>query len=922
MRYLFVLFTLLTLSTSAMADVLRGKVLDYEARIPIEAANINVRLKVPNSFTMEFNVTSDSAGVFIIPIQMISRVTLTFNAFGYNPATINMSGNSGSDTISIGDIALKPNEILMKEIVIDAKVPKFIVKGDTIVFNPEAFHIEGDDRIAELLSKLPGISIKDGEILWMGKSIHILINGRETVGSNLFLGQLPATAVMNVKKYKKNSLSSKLTGVKDEEGKDILDIGITPSFLDKWYGSVEGRAYLSQNYMIGADANYLSDSFPIILFARASDNEEYARNLLRQTSVKSDIPLRQQFGILSLTRNWENDDSKILRDNYFKLSSEPDHIDKRNTIRGIKETQLENGNRNEAISSTSTYNHSFMVPLTFNSVAMLKNNWVLSSRADVSFGKIYNMTEYKQKTSYITGGSVNSFGQIVNETDLWKQDGGNSFGLTGDVETTRIWGNGSIRVKGGFQIDGLKQEGESQTGHHYMYERTATDMDSQFSKDKKGSQRLWTGISVAHRIKEKLIALNLSYIHTTKLSNRSFDNYRSTSFYTTNKIGLTEYSLLSRDYHPEKYRDIANSQDYKNILFDEELNIRLNFTPGKAIITPGLKLTYQNERLDFQRGNIDTIARRHVLLPQPALEVTWKLSKFTELSGNFRYMVHEPDLKSLMPYVDSSDLLFITMGNPSLKSNHSIMAEIKYDIVIPSHSQTLFFKSSFSKDSGPVKPSLTYFPETSGYQMIERNAKGGSSFSFDANFGCAIGRYIDFNNLLNYTRDREYYFVPRLTGNELASCDYTLGNSVEDEISIKYDGERVKASVDSYLAYWHEHYASSAIQDMKLFDYNVDFTAKYKWKMLNLMLQGELFGSHGYMTKDMNRPRFILNGGISMKIWKQKATISLNVNDIFNMDSKYKKIITPMVREETWHNNMHHYIYASFSYRFDAKTSK
>ncbi|MFR1987043.1 MAG: hypothetical protein ACLS29_02245 [Prevotellamassilia sp.] len=50
--------------------------------------------------------------------------------------------------------------------------------GDTVVFNPQAFRLAEGARLNELISKLPGVTEKDGSLQWMGKPIRILMEGR------------------------------------------------------------------------------------------------------------------------------------------------------------------------------------------------------------------------------------------------------------------------------------------------------------------------------------------------------------------------------------------------------------------------------------------------------------------------------------------------------------------------------------------------------------------------------------------------------------------------------------------------------------------------------------------------------------------------------------------------------------------------
>ena len=147
---------------------------------------------------------------------------------GYNSTTkrgYSMGGGT-SNTIKLGDILLKPTELMMKDVVITARAKRFSMKGDTIVFHPEAFKLREGARLDELIKRLPGVVEKDGKLYWNNKPLRMMMNGKDILGGGSMLAQLPAEAVQNIKSYNKKSDEAIQTGSDNGKDDQVLDLSL------------------------------------------------------------------------------------------------------------------------------------------------------------------------------------------------------------------------------------------------------------------------------------------------------------------------------------------------------------------------------------------------------------------------------------------------------------------------------------------------------------------------------------------------------------------------------------------------------------------------------------------------------------------------------------------------------------------------
>ena len=84
----------------------------------------------------------------------------------------------------------------MDEVVVTASKVKFYYKGDTLVYNADAFVLAEGSMLDALIKQLPGVELKsDGRIYHEGKFVDdLLLNGKKLFSHDrrLLLENLPA----------------------------------------------------------------------------------------------------------------------------------------------------------------------------------------------------------------------------------------------------------------------------------------------------------------------------------------------------------------------------------------------------------------------------------------------------------------------------------------------------------------------------------------------------------------------------------------------------------------------------------------------------------------------------------------------------------------------------------------------------------
>lgn len=272
------------------ADWFKGKIINSETGEPLVGASIRSEVNPQPSWSIQGSAVADSTGCFIIRSGWEGRILFTFGMIGFkNQRKVDYSyGKDVRDTIDVGTIKLQPTALMLQEAVVTAKIPRITMRGDTIVFNPEAFKLKEGARLDELIKKLPGVENREGKLYWNNKPIRLMMNGKDIFGGDQIVGELPAEVAKKLKLYNRKSELARHTGKDDGEEDNVLDIQVKPGFLDKWYGIMDAYYQTTDRYMFDLTANKLSDHDPQMVFAQANNRNRYIDKSMRM-SMDSNI---------------------------------------------------------------------------------------------------------------------------------------------------------------------------------------------------------------------------------------------------------------------------------------------------------------------------------------------------------------------------------------------------------------------------------------------------------------------------------------------------------------------------------------------------------------------------------------------------------------------------------------------------------
>lgn len=185
------------------------------------------------------------------------RFILTVSMDGYFPYsdTITIKPFRGTMNQHLPTVFLRPipKSHSLGGVMVKATKVKFLYKGDTLVYNADAFNTAEGSMLDALIRQLPGVELKDdGQIFVNGRLVEsLLLNGKPFFHGNnqIMLDNLPAYMVKDVKVYEREHEWNQLTGIRDQMKEYVMDVGLKKEYQIGWIGNVEGGLGTKDRYL-------------------------------------------------------------------------------------------------------------------------------------------------------------------------------------------------------------------------------------------------------------------------------------------------------------------------------------------------------------------------------------------------------------------------------------------------------------------------------------------------------------------------------------------------------------------------------------------------------------------------------------------------------------------------------------------------
>ena len=841
---------------------------------------------------------------------------------------------------SLPPFYLAPQASTMKEVTITASKVKFYYKGDTIIYNADAFILAEGSMLDALIKQLPGVEMKsDGRIYHEGKFVDdLLLNGKEFFSHDrkLMLENLPAYTVKDIAIYDKQTAENEWLGIKDERSqRHVIDVRLKKEFMVGWLVNVEAGGGTNERYLGRLFAMRHSDFSRIAIVANAnnldddtkpgeSDNWQRGQtNDLRRTEradiggFVSDRNKRwETSGNVSINHQRTEGATRTVRQNYLSSGDTYDHSFTSRTGEDLRIGGWASFYRNFKnvrwhIDPSLNYHH-------FNNSSDLASATFNAPVADVSRQLLNDLFSPNASRINLRDTLVNRIlRQGSGRGHTW--DGTFHTGATIKIPHT----NENLRLGAGINFIGREEIVFDQ--QEVSYAATALQPTSPSP-----SSSSFNHFRDNHPTRDGKAYFNVGYniplgegwrsIHATYGFEHRWQHHRSTLYLLEesqdpNLIlpSLTEY---------QQVMDQANSYDSHSRENRHKLDINLGYKFNKAsygqiwTLLNG-DITLHQQGLDYLRGRIDTTLHRTA--------VTFNLddNTFLDFKGGHQLGVtmgiHEtlPDLEHRIDLRDDTDPMNVRLGNPNLRK--STTPDIGAYFTFRTKDQSFQrWEWHHRQTFNAVAMGYTYDTQTGARTYRPENVNGNytsdGGYTFHRNFGSAQKMSLDLPLHLTLIQSVD------ITGGERSTVHRL---SLSFSPSFKADIGKQHFELTCQPVWDRLTSNRSDFQNFSAFTCRTSLSAilKLPWK-LDLLTDLNLYTRTGYADAALNTNDLVWNARLARPFFKGKLLVLLDGFDILGQLSNVTRTMNAQGRTETHTNVMPRYVLLHAVWRFNKQPKK
>ncbi len=820
------------------------------------------------------------------------------------------------------------------EVVVRATKVKMVWKGDTLVFNADAFNVPEGSMLDALIKQLPGVELKDnGEIYVNGKKVdNLTLNGADFFrGKNkIMLENLPYFTVKDVKVYNKQTEQNKFLGITDEDKKEYtMDVTLKKEYRGGGTANIEAGYGTDDRYKVKAFGMLFNDRIRAMMFGGLnnvnetteydSEGEERERN-----NSSGDRHFRQLGGMLA----YKGSDDKFNT----SVNVNSTWTDDRTESRRNSETFLTTGN---SFSRSLSMNRSKPVALE------------LTNRLDWRFSK--KMYLYSSVRMDYRHTDSESSGQSLTATDYQLADSVNSTTSRSWNRNSRLNGSGNAALYyllGGsgdafsFNFSGNGSKTYSPqwfSQSHYRYHKTSTTDDrNQYGDSAPENYSYSAGMTFNYRLTEKF---RLSPYYRIIPSYDRSDNMQ----YRLDQLGEAwasdgEHAFRSLPSTRDSLQlalDVENSrsQTTRNLRHETGLDVTIygNIKKDKGWYNINFYIPFQFDckTMDYRSQALTTKITRHYTSFEPRvymyLSTSGKDRKY--ISASYYVRNRQPSIFDLIDRSYSSDPLNITVGNPNLRmqTTHTMYLSASSHCDSIGRNMQVYVHYSFDRNS--FANGYTYDPETGVRTYRAENIKSGNwYFNTRLNFGRDLGkkRFFHFDSELSYTLEKSTDLA-NVSGSASSELSRVKTNSLHFKPSIRYQREKLSLFFQQRTQW--RHYSRSIISETPLPDntWDITWTLNGNYKLpcnFTIDTNLELRQRRGYADSEMNDNRLYWDATLMKSFKAGRWLLKLRGYDLLGQVSNLRYYVNAQGRTETWTNAMRRYALFTVAYKFTQKQKK
>ncbi|MDE6417569.1 MAG: hypothetical protein K2K68_11190 [Duncaniella sp.] len=872
---------------------------------------------------------------------------------GYMPQTVSFTVEKLGKRESFREVPLiylerAPHQL--KEVTVTASKIKFYNKGDTLVFNADAFQLAEGSMLDGLIAQLPGVELNDdGQIKVNGQFVEsLLLNGREFLDGNnqLMLENIAAYTVKNVEVYQGQDRKEKWT--RDDSGVKHLtmDVKLKKEYNMGWLVNAQAGIGTEDRYSGRLFAQWFTPTQRLILLGNVNNLNDNRKPGKADTWTPDMMP--------DGTRRYH------LASGQYSYTNLEETVDLTAAVKfeQLRTNDMTTMSQTNFLGNTNTYEYSYA--RSHMKDTKLNSNVDLWLRNGKVAGYLDLVANYRRKTNdgntlaatfddeqkemdrevietLYTDADPERLGAVINRS-VTRTDGSmRQVDLRATPGGSLMLGSGDrLSFETYFRYNNQKEERWNDYTVNYGTDAMPAVRRRQYF-DNSPNHIITSVNNLTYRMKVNKVRLALNYEY------RFSDNEKDSYMYALERLeDMGMYGVLPGSYLDAF--DPANSYTSRLIENKHSLEPSLNYTWGndKLNIYANMyaQLSLKHQHLDYWRDGRSYLVRQTNFIVTSGRWRTYVDFSFgPERNDNgkrkeFKHMITyhieidptTPDPFHRLDVINDADPLNITVGNPDLCTSYNINNRITY-FYEPSQPRHPIYEE-FTVRYVTVTDALTrgYIYDTATGVRTTRtyNVDGNNTASLENTLRLQFGRANQFT--LASVTDASLQHYADMIGVDMQApqksvvSNLVMGQKLDFTWQIgkqsitargSFTGRRTTSDRDDFSTINARHVSYGVIGNFRLpagFGISTDFM---------------VYNRRGYGVAEIDRSDLIWNARLSYNPpFARRWVFMLDGFDMLHQLSNVNYAVNAAGRTVSYSNALPRYVMLSVQYRFNHQPKK
>lgn len=843
----------------------------------------------------------------------------------------------------------------LSEATVVASKVVFYHKGDTLIYNADAFVTPEGSTLDALITQLPGVKIDEhGVITANGRKVeNLLLNGKDLFNGKgeILLENLPAYTVKNIALYEKDGEFSEFLGRKAGDEQYVMDVRLKRDYHAGWLGNAEAGYGTQNKYLAKFFALRFDDNFTLESHFKANNLSDISKSMRWDDSWS---PANMLTGVITnQTGGLAYTAEKLPHEWNVRGSIDAVNIEN-NLMSGAMCQNYYPGGDTYDYRQDKKQSKSLTLETRHFIIKPIKERWRLYVVPEFRYSRmnnssfLYAASFNESKDSLMSlirdgsGAALSHYTDFITRSvkeSLEKSHSINA-GIGGDVTLkTKTSGlENNVTFRGGVKYG--RSTPERFDRYNIEYEASPASMASQYFKGFPNHNTEYKGaISFQHFINKSLPDhIQITYTYT------------SSNAVTTSDLYLLDH-VSGFDWSNSLLGVLPSVSQYKNHLdTDQSYNTRyredkhdicifgysnIMSTRGVWYVSAILDMPYKNRNLEYFSLNGNQHVSRHSFIPDIDLTCRYtffdkeRMSKDKNWQAKIELGLNRTPLEiSMLDAVDrwnTTDPLFLRIGNPDLKngSRNSLHLSVSSQQFKSKLQQNFRFRLEYLKDA--IAEARFYNPSTGVTTSRPNNIDGNRSFAVDYGLTTPLFKKTNLtfstNTSANFLRSRDISAViesPEITNDILDAVNVVNTTSIGEELKLDYTFGKHSVRAFGKMQYndYHSHEQGFSRFTSWTGNYGVSGVVALP-SGFGLSSNLTVYTRRGFADSRLNTSDVVWNARLTKSVMKGSMILAVDAYDMLRQLSNITYTVNAQARTEVVTNVVPAYVLFHVQYRFN-----